>query len=69
MKRKYRVVLWEEKEGGYSIKVPLVKGCFSQGDAREEALINIKESLELMIEGMKEKGLQIPIETEVEVDI
>jgi len=37
------VVLEEQEEGGYTVYVPSLPGCVSQGETREEALKNIKE--------------------------
>ena len=53
MKRKvleYTAVFQEEKEGGYSVWVPTLPGCASQGESFEEALNNIKEAIELYLE-------------------
>ena len=36
-----------ESDGGYSVKVPKLPGCFSQGDTFREAFKNIKEAVEL----------------------
>ena len=53
MKRKvleYTAVFQEEKESGYSVWVPTLPGCASQGETFEEALGNIKEAIELYLE-------------------
>lgn len=58
MKRKvleYTAVFQEEKAGGYSVWVPSLPGCASQGETIEEALGNIKEAIELYLEDEKEK--------------
>ena len=47
---KLTVVLEEEEEGGYTVYVPSLPGCISQGETREEALKNIKEAIELYLE-------------------
>jgi len=47
---KLKVVLEREGDGGYSVSVPGLRGCHSQGDTREEALANIREALELWLE-------------------
>lgn len=44
---KYKVVLEKEPEGGYSVYVPELPGCASQGETRREALKNIKEAIGL----------------------
>ena len=51
----FNAVLTEEKNGGYSVMVPSLPGCFSEGDSFEEAVENIKEAIELYLEDIKEK--------------
>ncbi len=48
----YNAVFAPEEEGGYSVSVPNLPGCYSQGETFEEAKINIKEAIELYLEGM-----------------
>jgi len=52
--RSYIVVFEEEVEGGYSVSVPALPGCFSQGDTFEEARKNIEEAMQLYIEDPNE---------------
>jgi predicted RNase H-like HicB family nuclease len=47
---KLTVVLEPQKEGGFTVYVPSLPGCISEGDTREEALKNIKEAIELYLE-------------------
>ena len=60
MFRKFKVVFEEEPVGGYSVYVPALPGCASQGETFEEALKNIKEALELYIWSLKDDKLPIP---------
>lgn len=46
----YNAVFQEEESGGYSVSVPSLPGCFSQGDNFEEAVVNIREAIELYLE-------------------
>ncbi len=46
----YQAVFQEETDGGYSVWVPDLPGCASQGETLEEALENIKEAIELYLE-------------------
>jgi len=46
---KLTVVLEPSDEGGYTVIVPSLPGCISEGDSREEALANIKEAIELYL--------------------
>jgi predicted RNase H-like HicB family nuclease len=45
-----RVVLDPSEEGGYTVYVPSLPGCVSEGDTEEEALVNIREAIELYLE-------------------
>lgn len=47
---KLTVVLEPQKEGGFTVYVPSLPGCISQGETREEAIKNIKEAIELYLE-------------------
>lgn len=48
------IFLEEDDDGGYSVSVPVLPGCFSQGDTFEGAVKNIKEAIELYLEDEKE---------------
>lgn len=52
----YPINLEPEPDGGYVATVPLLPGCISQGDTREEALANIREAMDLFIEDMLANG-------------
>ena len=41
------VVLEPSEEGGYTVYVPSLPGCLSEGETKEEALTNIREAIEL----------------------
>ncbi len=43
---KLKVVLEPSEEGGFTVHVPSLPGCISEGDSKEEALKNIKEAIE-----------------------
>ncbi len=50
----YNAIFAPEEEGGYSVSVPNLPGCFSQGETFEEAKANIKEAIELYLEDADE---------------
>lgn len=51
----YNVVFQEEKAGGYSAWTPELPGCASQGETFDEALVNIREAIELYLEETKKE--------------
>ena len=49
-----RVVLEPSDEGGYTVYVPSLPGCISEGDTRKQALENIREAIELYLEPIED---------------
>ena len=47
---RYTVILEQEADGGYVATVPVLPGCVSQGDTRDEVMKNIHEAADLYIE-------------------
>ena len=47
---RYTVVLEPQEEGGFTVQCVEIPGAISQGETREEALANIKEAIELVLE-------------------
>ncbi len=45
-----RVVLEKSDEGGFTVTVPSMPGCISEGNTMEEALKNIQEAVVLYVE-------------------
>ena len=42
---KYKVILEEAEEGGFTAYVPALKGCISEGETEQEAVENIKAAI------------------------
>ena len=51
---KLKIVFEPSDEGGYTVYVPSLPGCISEGNSKEEALNNIKEALELYLEEVED---------------
>ena len=49
----FKVVLEPSDEGGYTVYVPALPGCVSEGDTIEEALQNIREAIEVYLEPLE----------------
>ena len=50
----YNAIFQKEKEGGFSVWIPALPGCASQGETFEEAMGNIKEAIALFLEDEKD---------------
>ena len=61
---KYTVVFEPAEEGGYVASVPALPGCMSQGDTFEEAVKMIKDAISGYLAVLKDKGEEIPNESE-----
>ena len=60
---RYTVVLLPEPEdGGYSVVVPAIPGCVTQGETVEEALAMAAEAASLLLTVMAEDGEDLPTE-------
>ena len=47
---KVKVVLEPSDEGGFTVYVPSLPGCISEGETQDEAMANIREAIELYLE-------------------
>ena len=63
---KYTIILVPEDDGGYSVEVPALPGCYTQGKTRKEAIAMAKESIVLYLESCKAHGEPVPAESGVE---
>ncbi len=49
-----QVVLEPSEEGGYTVFVPSLPGCISEGENIDDALSNIQEAIELYLESTED---------------
>ncbi len=52
---KYTIILEKEEEGGYSAQCLELPGAISQGESKEEALNNIREAIEAVLEVLNQE--------------
>jgi len=51
------VILEPDPEGrGHTVRVPVLPGCVTEGETRDEALANAREAIEGFIEGLNKAG-------------
>lgn len=60
--KNFPIILEQDEDGIFIISCPLFKGCHSYGNTKEEAMINIREAIELCLEDEQ------PINTYLEVN-
>jgi predicted RNase H-like HicB family nuclease len=61
--RRYTVLLFREPgEGGYSVIVPALPGCVTQGETVEEALANAREAVAGHVTTLEQLGEDVPEE-------
>ncbi len=66
---KIKIYLQPSEEGGYTVIVPSLPGCISEGETKEEAIKNILEAIELYLEPVEDDILPIDNAEEVELAI
>lgn len=60
---RFKVILEPSDEGGYTVYVPSLPGCVSEGETVEEALRNIQEAIELYLEPVEDDWVVIAAES------
>ena len=56
----YYPAVFQKEDTGYSVWVPDIEGCVSQGEAIGEATENISDAIGLMLETLAEHNVDIP---------
>jgi len=56
----YKVIVEPCEEGGFTVFVPSLAGCISEGDTYQEAIANIKDAINGWIEVSRQFGDSIP---------
>jgi predicted RNase H-like HicB family nuclease len=57
-----QVIIYSGEDGYFIAECPSLPGCLSQGQTREEAVLNIKEAIHAYIAALEEDGLPVPEE-------
>ena len=56
----YTVILEKNEDGGYTVNVPALKGCVTQGNNIADSLSRAKEAIECHIEALTILGKEVP---------
>ena len=60
--RTYTIVVEAEPEGGFFVSVPVLPGCFTQGETIEECRERAAEAIAVHIAGLEADGETVPEE-------
>ncbi len=60
----YTVHFIPAEEGGYTVEVPALEGCVTEGDTFEEAEKNAHEAITLYLESLQARKLPVPDDRE-----
>lgn len=58
------VTIDQDEDGVWVAECPAIPGCVSQGETKDEAVVNIREAIALCLEVRSEMGLPPTVETE-----
>ncbi|MFZ5909884.1 MAG: type II toxin-antitoxin system HicB family antitoxin [Chloroflexota bacterium] len=53
-------IIYPGEDGYFVAECPSLPGCISQGKTREEAVLNIKEAIDVYSAALREDGLPAP---------
>ncbi len=51
---RFKIILEPSDEGGFTVYVPSLPGCISEGETEQEALAHIQEAIELYLEPVED---------------
>jgi predicted RNase H-like HicB family nuclease len=51
---KLKIILEPSEDSGYTVTVPSLPGCISEGNSKKEAIENIQEAIELYLEPIED---------------
>jgi len=59
----YKVVLYRNPPGGWVAEIPSLPSCYALMDTREEALAELAEVFQMVLEHYRETGRPLPADT------
>ncbi len=68
MEFKYLINLEKNEDGGYTVTVPALPGCITEGDTWEQAIANAEEAIAGFVETLQKLGKPIPLEIPVKLE-
>lgn len=63
---KFRILIKQDEDGVFISEVPELPGCISQGDTRQESIVNIKDAISGYVASLKKHDEPIPFSIDEE---
>lgn len=57
-----QAIIYPGEDGYWVAECPSLPGCVSQGETKQQALMNIKEAIQSYVAALEEDGLPVPQE-------
>ena len=57
-----QVIVYPGEDGFWVAECPSLPGCVSQGESREQAIVNVREAIEGYILALQDDKLEVPQE-------
>ncbi len=68
MRFRYAVnLMWSNEDGGYVATIPELRGLSACGETAEDAVREVEQAAEALVDAMSEEGLQVPAPLEMPV--
>jgi predicted RNase H-like HicB family nuclease len=57
---KVRVIIEQDEDGRFVATCPTLPGCVSEGDTRQEALVNVRDAVAGYVQSLRKHGEPVP---------
>jgi predicted RNase H-like HicB family nuclease len=59
----YKIVLYRQDDASWVAEIPAIAGCYALMPTREEALTELRQVFDMIVEEHRERGLPLPEDT------
>jgi predicted RNase H-like HicB family nuclease len=69
MAERRHILVQQDEDGWWIVRVPSLPGCNSQGRTRAQAIGNIKQAIQAYIGSLEDRGEPVPPDASIETDL
>ena len=59
----YKIVLYRQEDSSWVAEIPAIAGCYALMPTREEALAELTNVFDMLVDEYREKGVSLPEDT------